>query len=327
MGITNTGNQTIYDAFGQALTGDMQGKSKQSLLRPGVLEGMGVAKFSNTQVRIDVGVFNISDGTRAVKVQVASQVLITTTSTKPYIVARYSYVAQAANFVDFLNVTTKEANDIELANVIYNGASIDTVSTSTKDNGRAVTADNTLINTGTEYRSLQSLYDTGSLLPGQQAAVYLGYVNNLFIDPDTAADEVVIGTILTGLAFPADADKYFYFILRTGVAVDITFKLRTTGDVASAGGVRYKLSYYHISNGANLSTIKTTMDSAVSTSQTITMPATAYTMLETTTTVLKIPDTANVVPDRLILCRLTRDQSHVDDTYTGNAIMLGIIPI
>lgn len=327
MSTINIGNQLIYDAFGQALTGDMQGKAKQWILNPGVLEGMEVVKFSSTEVRINTGVFNISDGVRTVKVHIADQVVLPVTSPNTFIVARYGYLPSKLNFVEFLNVDVKLDNDVELGVVVFDGATIDVVSLSTRTQGRAVLADNVIINTGSSLKSLQELYNTGALVPGQQASVYLGFVNNLFIDPETSAEEVLIDNLLTGMAFPADATKHFYFILRTGAAVDINFKLRLTGDTASIGGIRFKLNYFHLNNGVTLTGIKSTINSASSASETVLMLGTAYTMVESTTSVLKIPDVANAVPDRLILCRLTRDFAHVEDTYPGKAIMLGIIPI
>ena len=326
MGSTNLGNQIVYDSYGQALTSAVQGSAKQDILQPGIIKGCDVSKYSDTQIRIAPGVFSVSDGAKTVKVSMSSLVTLDCTSTYSYVVARYSYVASSANYVDFYNVATLTENDLLLAELSWDSGAIDIVTLTNKSNAKSALAEDVMIDTGSENRSLQALYETNSLITGETSAVYTGYVTNFWIDPETMAEEVLINDLLTGMAFPNDASKYFYFLLKTGAQQDIIFKLRLCGSIATSGGVKLNLKYYHLANGADLSSIKTTITNASFTTETITMPGTAYTMVEHTTTTLKIPLAANSTPDRLILCRLERDYSDPGDTYTGKLINLGIIP-
>ncbi len=322
--IINVGNQKVFFNYHKALTGANMNEYLQERLRPGIIEGMSVTKQSDTSILLGTGSFVISDGSKVIVVKKSSSNSIIVDSSKDYIIGRYTYSTIEDWYVEFLNVDVPLANDIIFRKIIYVGGNVDSFDDSENDNAwRAY--DNDLFITASGHNAyFKDLIESGAFGPTASGNKWLELVVASWLDESANAPiEETVGTKIPVLSWDNVQDRYLYFLIRTGAAVDIDFRLKFTGDAVATGQVRLRLEYKLLSSGL------TNLDSLTFsefTEEDIAVPAGPYTYQETTTTDLKLPSVLSAVSNKLIICRLYREYANVSDTYTGNFQLIQMLP-
>lgn len=324
MSATNVGNQTVYFNYKKALTGDIFNKSQQTFKRKGTVSGMTVAKLSDVSVSVATGVFNISDGTHMVTINKASSSSITVDNTKNYIVARYTYSEAELWYAEFLHVATVLTNDVLLATLNWTGSTLTSVSMVGRHDANIVYDTEVYITANSHNAYFKDLILSGVFGNSASGNLWLNLIDNGWLgDNDTSPLEEMLGGMIPVLGFDT-TNRYLYWFLKSGASVDINFKLKYVTNSTNAGNVVMKLEYMTLTDGL------TDMDSLIfvdSTAETIATPGAINVFKETTTSTLKIPSAAMTVPDKLVLCRLTRDQAAGGDTFTGTIKFLQIVPV
>jgi hypothetical protein len=323
MSATNTGNQSVYFNYHKALTGDIFNRAQQNVRRPGVLAGLGVTKQSNTSVSIATGVFAISDGTRTVTINKGSAHNVTVSNTNSYVVARYSYSNTEEWYATFIGVANPLANDVVLAKLNWTSTTLSSIDLTVKTDGNRINDYELFITANSINAYFKDAIQAGIFGNTASGNNWLDKIDNSwFDDTNSPPIESMVG-VLPAYTFDKTVNRYFYFYLKTGSAVDIKFRLKYTGSSSSSGNARFSLSYKVLTDG--LTSINNITFDATN-SENIPTPGGANTMKEVTTTTLKLPSSASAVANKLVLCRVTRDYSNTADTYPGNISMLEMIP-
>lgn len=132
MGAINLGSQTITWKYETALSGLSLSSLLARLLHPMVLSGLSPSVYSTTQVGLTLGNLLIGEQStpesNCVKVNFGAAFQVTVTSAHPYVVARWIWVAAAANYVDIIGVATPLITDVILCSCSYTGANLTGVS-------------------------------------------------------------------------------------------------------------------------------------------------------------------------------------------------------
>ena len=319
---TNKGSQVVYDKYRQALQASLVAKSKQDLVRPGIVSGCEVSIFSGTAVRIANGIFAIADGEHTVVIHKGALYDLTVDGTSEYIVARYTYSDAEAWYADFLNVATPDPTDVILGKVVYTlgvATGIDLSETMSAflryDYEIFVTASG-------KNDTLKNLIELGNLVVG--SANHIG-IDQVWLGSSSLEypEESYLHEVLPVITLLKSRASKFYFRIKAAQPIDILFKLRFAMDSATSGLVRLKLSYLALSSGADITSITWLGD----TSETVVCPTTAEEVVELSTTNLKIPSSVTGVEDRTIICMLERDYLHANDTHTGKMHLIDLIAL
>ena len=323
MSETNVGNQSVYFNFHKALTGDVFNRAQKNTRRPGVLTDMTVTKVTNTSVTVGAGVFAISDGTRTVTINKASSHNLVVSNTYSYVVARYSYSEEEIWYADFLAVTTPSSNDVILAKLIWSGSTLSSVDLSFKTDGNRINDYEIYITANSINSYFKDAIQAGIFGTASSGNNWLDKIDDSWFDDTNSPPlETVIGVLPT-YTFDKTVDRYFYFYLKTGSPVDIKFRIKYTGSSSGAGVAKFNLAYKVLTDGlTNISSI--TFEGT--TTETIPTPGGVNTYKEITTSTLKLPSSVSAVPNKLVLCRVSRDYADSGDTYAGNISLIGMIP-
>lgn len=325
---TNNGNQAVYFNYHKALTGDIMNKANHIIYKVGVLSGLAVTKASDSTVTIAEGFFNITDGSnRTIMVHKQSSHSMSVDGSSQYIVARYTYSETELWFAAFLNVATPASNDVILGKITYDSGDVDTID-STHDvitDGKRVDDQDIFITAGGRNQYFKELIEAGVFGPEASGNNWLDTMQGTWVsDEDTAPIPIMIGGIIPAQEFDNTANRYLYFFIKAGSNIDVKFLLKFTGDASSATDVRLKLEYIVLTNG--LSDIDDLTFENTQTEE-ITMPDTANEFAEVQTDTFKVPSAASAVSNKLILCRMSRDYDHENDTYSGSFQLIQMTPV
>lgn len=124
MGSSNLGNQIITVKYYAPATTAVVDRRNVDIEAVGVYKGGLLTRINDTTVEVGTMVVEIRDTSSQVRVETQSAVNITLTSATPYIVARWTYVAAVANYLDLLAVAygSIQDNDIILGKCTYAGS-------------------------------------------------------------------------------------------------------------------------------------------------------------------------------------------------------------
>lgn len=324
MGASNTGTQSVYFNYHKALTGDNFGKAQQNYIRAGVLAGMAVTKTNNTTVGIASGVFAVSDGTRMVTISKAANNALTVNNTHNYVVARYTYSETEAWYADFEAVANPITNDVVLAKLNWTSTTLTSVDNTLKTDGRRVNDYELYVTANSLNGYFKDLIQSGVFGNTASGNIWLNLIDNAWFD-DTSNPplEEMLGGMIPVLGFDKGSSRYMYFMIKSGSPVDVKLKLKYVYTGTGAQGVVMKLEYMTLTDGL------TNMDSLTftnSNTETISAPGAINVLKEFSTSTLKIPSAAMTVPDKLILCRLSRAIADGGDTNTATVKFIHIVP-
>jgi hypothetical protein len=314
---TNNGNQAIYFNYHKALTGDIMNKANHVINKVGVLSGLEITKASNSTVSIAEGFLNISDGgNRTILIHKQSSHTISVDGSSEYIVARYNYSETELWFASFINVATPSSNDVILGKILYNSGNVDSIDYSHNviTDGRRVNDQDIFITAGGRNQYFKELIESGVFGPEASGNNWLDTIQGTWVSDEDEAPAQEFDTI---------KNRYLYFFIKTGSAVDIKFLLKYTGDVSSPLQVRLKLDYIVLTNGMS-SIDDITFENT--NYENIIMSDEANEFIELQTSTFKVASAASSVSNKLILCRMSRDYSHASDTYQGNFQLIQMIP-
>jgi len=124
MSTTDTGSQELFYKYKFPLNANILTNRFQGIADVGVYEGMSLTKESTTSTRVETGAIEIGDGTYQTKIRFQSSfVLLTSDTSKPYIVVRWSYQESETDiYAEILTVAYADiqSTDVVLGKVLYN---------------------------------------------------------------------------------------------------------------------------------------------------------------------------------------------------------------
>jgi hypothetical protein len=130
MAIINNGNQVISYSYEQEVTASSMNKLNYGLIPPGIYSGGELIRTSDISILIQPFILYYKDTVNelGVKIETSESAVLTVTSTKPYVVGRFSWVESAINYMDFVNVSYAEilSTDILFGRLIFNGSVLTT---------------------------------------------------------------------------------------------------------------------------------------------------------------------------------------------------------
>lgn len=325
MTVTNVGNQSVFFNYQKDLTGAIVNAANEDLLRVGPLSGMEVTRYDDTHISLATGKFVISDGTYTVVVHKGANHEILVDGTSEYIVARYSYSAAEFWYAEFVNTASVLANDIILGKIVYAGGLVSSIDNSENDNGH-ISYDNDVLVTALGYnRYLKDLIEDGTFGTNTLHNWTDLLTNSWFHNTEEQPIQELYADMFPVLTFDNTKNRYVYFWIRTGANVDVLFNIKYTTSIAAVSkAVKLKLDYMVMVNG--LSGLSSAAF-AINTTEAITVADTEDSYTAVTTTTLKLPSSVSTTPNRLILCRLSRDYADGADTYAGDFKILSILPV